>query len=70
MQRRLLAALAAVTLGAGFAGACGGSDENSNEGELVPEGGEVQTETSPGVTAAPTQTEPQETVTQTDTDGP
>ena len=64
MNRRIPAALAALILGAGV-GACGGDNE-SNEGEQLPEGSNTQIETDPGVTAAPTDTTPQPSVTQTE----
>ncbi len=72
MDRRIPAALAALMLGAGFAGACGEGDreqvEQSNDGEQLPEGSNTQIETDPG----PTQTsegEEQETVTQSEEGG-
>ena len=56
MNRKIPAALAALMLGAGFAGACGEGDreqvEQSNDGEQLPEGSNTQVETDPG----PTQT--------------
>jgi hypothetical protein len=56
MNRKIPAVLAALMLGAGFAGACGEGSreqpEKSNGGEQLPEGSNTQVETDPG----PTQT--------------
>ena len=54
MNQRIPAALAALLLGAGFAGACGEGDreqvDQSNPGEQLPEGSNTQVETDPGPT--------------------
>ena len=69
MNTRIPAALAALVLGVGFAGACGSSNgdreqvDQSNDGEQLPEGSNTQVQTDPG----PTQTSEgaeQQTVTQ------
>ena len=72
MNQRIPAALAALMLGVGFAGACGEGDreqvEKSNDGEQLPEGSNTQVETDPG----PTQTsegEDQPTVTEKESGG-
>jgi hypothetical protein len=65
--RRMTAVLAALILGAGSAAACGSesgdreSVDKSNQGDQVPEGGNVVTETGP-TTLQSTGTQP--TVTQ------
>ena len=71
MNKRIPAALAALMLGVGFAGACGEGDreqvDQSNPGEQLPEGSNTQVETDPG----PTQTsegEDQPTVTEEETE--
>ena len=67
MNRKIPAALAALMLGAGFAGACGeGSREQvdqSNPGEQVPEGSNTTIEPDPGPTQT-SQGEDEPTVTQ------
>jgi hypothetical protein len=67
MNRKIPAALAALMLGVGFAGACGDGDreqvEQSNDGEQLPEGSNTQVEPSPGPTRT-SEGQPQETVTQ------
>ncbi|MFP5379347.1 MAG: hypothetical protein ACLGHP_06295 [Vicinamibacteria bacterium] len=72
MNRRIPAALAALMLGVGFAGACGNGDreqvEQSNDGEQLPEGSNTQIETDPGPTQT-SQGETQTTVTQTEDGG-
>lgn len=70
MNQRIPAALAALMLGVGFAGACGEGDreqvEQSNDGEQIPEGSNTQVETDPGPTET-SEGEDQETVTETET---
>ena len=72
MNRRIPAALAALMLGVGFAGACGEGDreqvEKSNDGQQLPEGSNTQIETDPGPAQTPTAPE-QPDVTQPESGG-
>ena len=67
MNRKIPAVLAALMLGAGFAGACGEGSreqpEKSNGGEQLPEGSNTQVEPDPGPTET-SEGEEQPTVTQ------
>ena len=66
-MRKFTAALAALTLGVGFAGACGGGGDRedvnqSNEGQQVAPGSEGTIETGPTTLGSTGETQP--TVTQ------
>jgi hypothetical protein len=69
-SRRITVALAALAIGAGLGAGCGGnsggreSREQSNQGEIEPQGGGPATQAEPGPTTIGSKGETQPTTTQ------